>query len=218
MRPLVRYPAATCPCFPRAGEFGTARGVERPTQGSCARGTRLQTRVDSLCSPLGGPVPTTAQVRACRWPRKWALGLLGAIGGGLACWGGWGGFGLHHVPLPLLQHPIPPPLVQHHLPTLLLLDPPPVASLSRWLSLSFPSPPSPSLPTSPCAPAASERSCRLTPLPLDLARELSLVVVVVVVVELHLLQLLELLQLAGTVPCGTSEEKKQKILIFRIVK
>ena len=57
----------------------------------------------------------------------------------------------------------------------------------------------------------------MTPLPLHSAGELSLVVVVVVVVvELELQQLLELLQLVGVAPCVTSQEKKQKTLIFRI--
>ena len=132
-------------------------------------------------------MPGTAPLRPCRWPRKWALGATFR-----SYWvrfnllGGLGGFGLQHVLLRLLQHPIPP-LVYHHLPTLSsLTPPPPLASLSPWLSLSFPSSSSSSLPSSPCAPATSERSCRLTSLPLDLARELSLVVVVVVVVELDL--------------------------------
>ena len=51
----------------------------------------------------------------------------------------------------------------------------------------------------------------MTPVPLDSAGELSLVVVVVVVVEL---QLLELLQLAGVAPCVTSQVKEQKKINF----
>ena len=53
-------------------------------------------------------MPTTARGAPCERARKWAPGLLGASGAGLACWAGCGGFGLHHVPLRLLHQPIPP--------------------------------------------------------------------------------------------------------------
>ena len=91
-----------------------------------------------------------------------------------------------------------------------LTPPPPLAWMSPWLSFLLPSLAScPS--SSPCTPAASQRSRRLTPLPLDSAGELSLVVVVVVEPEL---ELLELPQLAGVAPCGSSVEKKQKKFTF----
>ena len=54
-------------------------------------------------------MPTTALLRPCGRPRKWAPGLLGPTAGGLAWWGGWAGVGLHHVPLPILPTS-PPPL------------------------------------------------------------------------------------------------------------
>ena len=113
-------------CFRRAGEFSTARGSGTPTQGSCARVTRPRTRVGPLRNPLGRPVPTTAPLRLCGRPPKWAPRFLGATRRGLV----WGGVGLHHVPTT--------PLVYHHLPTVLRLDPPSsVPSLSPWVSLSL---------------------------------------------------------------------------------
>ena len=47
-RALARCPATRCFCFPRAGEFGTAQGGERPTQESHVRATCARTRAALL--------------------------------------------------------------------------------------------------------------------------------------------------------------------------
>ena len=51
--------------------------------------------------------------------------------------GGLGGFGLHHVPLPLLQHPIPPPSSTTTSPLSSSLTPTPQGSLALTLALSL---------------------------------------------------------------------------------